>query len=123
MEIADSSNRHYEVAPPQRLLDAAFEESPEAQLVIDTDGVVAAVNGAARSLLGLPHTVVGRPFQDLEVSYRPVDLRTAIDRAHDRGGRRRPARCRVAHRVRRRDHESASLSARSPSTTSRPAAR
>jgi two-component system CheB/CheR fusion protein len=59
--------------------DAAFEHAPVAQLVIDNDNNVAAVNQVARALFGLKLKDVGRPLQDLELSYKPVDLRSLID--------------------------------------------
>jgi two-component system CheB/CheR fusion protein len=51
------------------------------QLIVDADGIVVAINDAARSAFDLIAADVGRPFSDLEVSYRPVDLRTPIDSA------------------------------------------
>src|SRR5439155_1130046 len=40
------------------------------------------VNHAGRSLLAMKESDVGRPLQDLQVSYRPVELRSLIDEAH-----------------------------------------
>ena len=59
--------------------DAAFEHAPVAQIVVDTKNRVAAVNQVARALFGLKLKDVGRPLQDLEVSYRPVELRSLIE--------------------------------------------
>jgi two-component system CheB/CheR fusion protein len=66
-----------------RLRDAAFESSPNPQIVLEVSGVVAAVNGAARSQLNLSLRDVGKPFQDLEISYRPAELRAGVDRAFE----------------------------------------
>jgi len=63
------------------LRDAAFEMGPDAQMVVDVTGVLVAANGAARRLFGLTEADLGSPLQDLEISYRPADLRSAIDRA------------------------------------------
>ena len=49
--------------------------------MVDTQGRLALVNRRARELFGLTPDDVGRPLQDLSVSYRPAELRTAIDRA------------------------------------------
>jgi two-component system CheB/CheR fusion protein len=57
--------------------------SPVAQLVVDRAGNLADANMRARNLFGLTAGDVGRPFQDLTVSYRPADLRTAIEHAYD----------------------------------------
>jgi two-component system CheB/CheR fusion protein len=62
-----------------RLRAEAFATSPVAQIVITSDGVVALANRQAESLLGVSSRDVGRPFRDLEVSYRPVELRRHID--------------------------------------------
>jgi two-component system CheB/CheR fusion protein len=70
---------------PERLIDAAFEYASDAQLILDGDGILTAINAKARSMFGIPVETVGRPFQDLEISYRPVELRSAIDEARDRG--------------------------------------
>jgi two-component system CheB/CheR fusion protein len=62
--------------------DTAFEHAPIAQLVISLDNNVAALNQAARSMFGLKSKDVGRPLQDLEISYRPLELRSLIDEVH-----------------------------------------
>jgi two-component system, chemotaxis family, CheB/CheR fusion protein len=61
--------------------DAAFEHAPVAQIVIDHENSVVALNQVARALFGLKLKDVGRPLQDLEVSYRPLELRSLIDEA------------------------------------------
>jgi two-component system CheB/CheR fusion protein len=56
--------------------------SPVAQIVLDEAGQVVLSNHRADALFGLTATDAGRPFQDLEVSYRPVELRSAVEQAH-----------------------------------------
>jgi two-component system, chemotaxis family, CheB/CheR fusion protein len=80
-------------AEPPPLVHAAFEHAPVAQLVVDENGVVVDVNQAARTLFGISQRDRGRPLQDLELSYRPVDLRSMVDTARDE---RRPANTRNA---------------------------
>jgi two-component system CheB/CheR fusion protein len=63
--------------PP--LGEAAFEHAPTAQVVLDDENRVAGINQAARTLFSLRHRDVGRALQDLELSYRPVELRSMID--------------------------------------------
>ncbi len=63
-----------------RVRDASFESSPLAQIVVDADGNLAMASERARTLFGLSQRDVGRPFQDLELSYKPVDLRSLMDR-------------------------------------------
>jgi two-component system, chemotaxis family, CheB/CheR fusion protein len=71
------------------LSDAAFDKSSTAQLVVDRFGNLALANDNARALFKLNPADIGRPLQDLELSYRPIDLRTLIDQAHIE---RRPVR-------------------------------
>jgi two-component system, chemotaxis family, CheB/CheR fusion protein len=61
--------------------ERAFDVAPVAQLVIDADGKLATANDQARALFGIALSDAGRPLKDLEVSYRPVDLRSNFDLA------------------------------------------
>jgi PAS domain-containing protein len=54
--------------------DQAFDAAPIAQIVLDEDGTVVAINQQARALFGLAAADLGRPLKDLELSYRPVEL-------------------------------------------------
>jgi len=65
-----------------RLRELVVDVLPIAQLVVDLVGIVIAINERARSLFGLVVADVGRPLQDLEISYRPVELRSLIDQAY-----------------------------------------
>jgi two-component system CheB/CheR fusion protein len=62
-----------------QLRDAAFEHAPIAALVVDEDNNVVGINQPARALFGLKLKDVGRPLQDLDISYRPIELRSLID--------------------------------------------
>jgi two-component system CheB/CheR fusion protein len=64
-----------------RLRHAALMSSASAQVVLDTEGRVAFCNNRAAHLFGLSPRDVGRPIQDLELSYRPLELRTHLDEA------------------------------------------
>jgi len=59
---------------------SGFEIAPTPQLVVDAERTLVAANLAARTLLHLSDGDVGRPLKDLEASYRPVELRAAVDR-------------------------------------------
>jgi len=63
-----------------RLRLAAFESDTMSQLIVDATGVLVAISAGAREQFGLSPSDVGRPLQELEISYRPVDLRSAMDR-------------------------------------------
>jgi two-component system CheB/CheR fusion protein len=68
-----------------RLQQAAFEVAPVAQVVVDRDGILALANDRARIDFGVDPRDMGQPFHDLQISYRPVELRSLIDRARDEG--------------------------------------
>jgi two-component system, chemotaxis family, CheB/CheR fusion protein len=65
------------------LYNVAFDTAPMAQIVVDASGTLALFNDRARSLFGLAASDLGRPFQDLELSYRPLELRSLIHEAQD----------------------------------------
>jgi two-component system CheB/CheR fusion protein len=63
----------------RRAREVALDAVPSAMIVLHHTGAVAMVNAVARRLFGLSGRDVGRPFQDLEISYRPAELRSAIE--------------------------------------------
>jgi len=65
------------------LAERAFEAAPAAQLVIDRDRRLRLFNEAARRLLRLGAPDIGRPIRELEISYRPAELRGPLDTAFD----------------------------------------
>ncbi|MFH8489540.1 CheR family methyltransferase [Streptomyces longisporoflavus] len=79
-----------------QLRDLVLDATPGASIALDGNGIVVLINHGARSQFGLTPNDVGRPFQDLEISYRPAELRSLIDQAvyerrsmHVRGAERR----------------------------------
>ncbi len=65
-----------------RLREVAFEAAPLPQIVVDSSGLVALINEQARLQFSLSIKDVGQPLQDLEISYRPIELRGPIEQAH-----------------------------------------
>jgi two-component system, chemotaxis family, CheB/CheR fusion protein len=63
--------------------EAGFESAPVAQLVVDPEGRLAMANLQARMFFALAPRDIGRPIQDLEVSFRPVELRSRIEQAYN----------------------------------------
>jgi two-component system CheB/CheR fusion protein len=61
--------------------DRAFDASPVAQIVIDDQMAVVHINQQARTMFGLTAGDVGRTLKDLELSYRPVELRANLELA------------------------------------------
>jgi two-component system CheB/CheR fusion protein len=65
-----------------RIRDSALEAGPVALLVVALDGQLVLANNQARSFFGLGPQDLNRAFSELDVSYRPVELRSLIERAH-----------------------------------------
>lgn len=65
-----------------QLQDLAASATPVAQLVVDVDGTLVSANTRARAMFGVGRQDLGRPFRDLEVSFRPVELRSQIEQAY-----------------------------------------
>ena len=65
-----------------RIREVVFEAGPVAQIAVDRRGYLALANDKARRLFGLGPNDLGRLFQDLELSYRPIELRSHIEEAH-----------------------------------------
>ncbi|MDQ3950031.1 MAG: PAS domain-containing protein [Gemmatimonadota bacterium] len=62
--------------------DAALRAGTIAQLIVDRQGTLVFANDRASAMFRLGIGDVGRPLSDLDVSYRPVDLRSLIDQAY-----------------------------------------
>jgi two-component system CheB/CheR fusion protein len=62
-----------------RIRDAAFDCGPVAQITVDRKGQLVLANDHARRLFKLGPGDTGRLLQDLEISYRPVELRSHIE--------------------------------------------
>jgi two-component system CheB/CheR fusion protein len=70
-------------AVTDRLRDAAYDVASGAQIVVDRDGTLVMANDLARRMLGVTTADVGRMIQDLEISYRPVELRARLERIRE----------------------------------------
>jgi two-component system CheB/CheR fusion protein len=66
-----------EVGPGIR--ENAFDAAPVAQIVVDDDDRLVLANQEARDTFGLHPSDIGRPIKDVEVSYRPVELRAHLE--------------------------------------------
>jgi two-component system CheB/CheR fusion protein len=65
------------------LRDGAADLLPVPQIAVDRSGFLAFANQAARTAFGIATSDLGRPLQDLEISYRPAELRAALELAHE----------------------------------------
>jgi two-component system, chemotaxis family, CheB/CheR fusion protein len=84
MALSESGNPNPrpQASRAERTREAALDAGREAQLVVDGGGYLVMANAKARSLFDLSSGDVGKLFQDLEVSYRPVELRSKIQQAY-----------------------------------------
>jgi len=65
-----------------RLRDAAFDATPVAQVVLDPHSNVWLINQAARTSFGILPQDMGRPFYELDLSSRPVELHSHIKQVY-----------------------------------------
>ncbi len=89
VERAPSRHREHRItsaatSPPPAitgdgLTEAAFETAPTAQVILDAESTLVMANDRARRMFAITGRDSGRPIQDLEVSYRPVELRSHLD--------------------------------------------
>jgi two-component system CheB/CheR fusion protein len=63
----------------ENLREAAFDITAPAQIVLDHNRTLVMGNNSARRTFELGLNDFGRPLQDLELSYRPVELRSHLD--------------------------------------------
>jgi two-component system, chemotaxis family, CheB/CheR fusion protein len=73
--------RHGELPGLAPIRELAFHASPVAQIVVTGEDIVAMINQQAESTFGLSARDIGRLLRDLEVSYRPVELRAYLEQA------------------------------------------
>jgi two-component system CheB/CheR fusion protein len=69
------------VSQHTRLREAARDVVPIPYFVVDCEGTLVMANRAARGLFELSPRDVGKPLQDLQVSYRPLEIRSHLERA------------------------------------------
>jgi two-component system CheB/CheR fusion protein len=74
-----SDNQSGKINPQSRLIEDLIDLSTTAHIVIDTEGQIVFVNASARRLLDMTESDMGKPFQDLAISYRPTELRSRIE--------------------------------------------
>ena len=79
--LADNGNGN-ELMRNDRLRELAHEESPVARIVIDANGTLVTANQRARLTFSINPKDIGRPLQDLEISYRPAELRSLMEQAY-----------------------------------------
>jgi two-component system, chemotaxis family, CheB/CheR fusion protein len=63
----------------------AFEHAEIAQLVLDPERRLVVANRRARELFTIDDDDAGKPIQDFDLSYKPVELRSRIDEAEADG--------------------------------------
>lgn len=73
--------RHGDLSALMTVRDLAFRASPVAQIVVTGEDTVAMVNQQAELLFGLSARDIGRLLRDLEISYRPIELRVYLEQA------------------------------------------
>lgn len=68
-----------------RLLESIVDSSSTGYLAVNAEGSLVFANTHARRLFEVEESDVGRPFQDLNISYRPAELRSRIEEVRNSG--------------------------------------
>jgi two-component system CheB/CheR fusion protein len=74
-------DRHGELNGLAPIRELAFRASPVAQIVVTGEDTVAMINQQAETTFSLSGRDIGRLLRDMEISYRPVELRAYIEQA------------------------------------------
>jgi two-component system CheB/CheR fusion protein len=80
-ESAMDGEHRVDVRGADALRHEALLAAPLPQVVVTADGLTGMVSRQAEMLFGASPRDVGRPFRDLEISYRPLELRRPIEQA------------------------------------------
>jgi two-component system CheB/CheR fusion protein len=83
MAQPDPESAENHLSNQMRLREAALDSSPLANIIVDLNGMLTFCNKRARVLFNLTTRDLGCPLQDLELSYRPFELRSCIEKAYD----------------------------------------
>lgn len=84
LTIAPESNNH-RPSFQTRLMEGIVDSSATAYLSVNSEGQLVFANAMARRLLDIGELDIGRPFQDLSISYRPTELRSRIEEVQRTG--------------------------------------
>src|SRR5215813_2976686 len=87
MPLPDREEERPTMSNDDRLQALSLETDPVARVVVRADGTLSFANNRARALFRLTHQDVGKRLQDLEMSYRPIELRSLMQ---DAMSQRRP---------------------------------
>jgi two-component system CheB/CheR fusion protein len=81
MLAAPSTGRPLKAARnDHRPAETAFEQAAAAQVVLDAGATITIANRAARRLFSLGSAEIGRHLREVELSFRPTDLRGPVER-------------------------------------------
>ena len=79
LSLANVDGDH--TGPPGKvhLRDLAFDSSPVPEIVIDASGNLVLANRSARIAFRIGRADISKPFQDIDLSFRPIELRGPIE--------------------------------------------
>jgi two-component system CheB/CheR fusion protein len=79
-DITNGTPAVLSLADDERLSrEAALDLGPLPHVIISRSGMLTFANLPARALFGLGLDVIGRPFHEVDLSYKPAALRAAVD--------------------------------------------
>jgi two-component system, chemotaxis family, CheB/CheR fusion protein len=80
--VVEDGHELTRLATEALIKEVGFEAAPVAQLVVDPEGRLTLANLQARMYFTLTPRDIGRPIQDLDISFRPVELRSRIEQSY-----------------------------------------
>ncbi len=81
MALEPAPAGHLQPGRDRLLRDLVLESAADSIICVGMDGTVLLANAQARAQFDLTTYDIGKQFRDLEVSYRPIELRSLIDQA------------------------------------------
>ena len=76
--IPESIDLNTLYGPQLELQNLSFDTLPVAHLILDLELNLMLINALCRQMFSISFPDIGRPLQDLEISYRPIELRSYI---------------------------------------------
>ncbi|MBC8504669.1 MAG: PAS domain-containing protein [Anaerolineales bacterium] len=83
--LLNERDRDIKISHQVELWEGALNTIDLAAIVVNRDGTLLMANTSMQAMFDIDQRDRGRPLQDLEVSYRPLELRSLIDRAYETG--------------------------------------
>ncbi len=83
--IKESAQNNQYLLDVFRLMKISLDQLSSALIILDSKNNLLLINKLAQSMFGLNLNNIGQPLKDLEISYRPLELRSLIEQVSNTG--------------------------------------